>query len=92
MSIIHGAEHRLLLAVSAILKGSYPHLDELHAAVENNLSRLLCEAVGFEPAPRPQGVAHVEAESKQPEAGQASADKALGDSVARPAEPKADEG
>ena len=27
-------EHRLLLAVSDILRGSYPHLNELHEAVE----------------------------------------------------------
>jgi hypothetical protein len=29
------SERKLLLAISKILKVSYPHLDELHAAVEN---------------------------------------------------------
>src|SRR5207302_5104500 len=37
-------EHRLLLALSSILKVSYPHLDELHAAVEANAARAATEA------------------------------------------------
>lgn len=32
-------EHKLLLALSAVLKPSYPHLEELHADVERSAER-----------------------------------------------------
>ena len=43
-----GPEHKLLLAISHILKPSYPHLDDLHAEVGRNATEQAKERAEWE--------------------------------------------